>query len=119
MATKISQRSSLNGFNFSFDEKPVRITQYADDAILFLNSKEELCSALNVINEFGRIAGTKLSIGKCEGLWLGKDKHLQENCKLFGMKWPKAMRCLGIFVGHDKERNEKLNWLDRLIRYVS
>ena len=95
-------------------KKIVRITQYADDAILFLNSKEELCSALNVINEFGRIAGTKLSIGKCEGLWLGKDKHLQENCKLFGMIWPTAMRCLGIFVGHDKERNEKLNWLDKI-----
>ena len=30
------------------------------------------------------------------------------------MKWPKAMRCLGILVGHDKERNEKLNWLDKI-----
>ena len=30
------------------------------------------------------------------------------------MKWPKAMRCLGIFVGHDNERNEKLNWLDKI-----
>ena len=30
------------------------------------------------------------------------------------MKWPKAMRCLGIFVGHDKEKNEKLNWLDKI-----
>ena len=27
LATKISQCSSLNGFNFGFDEKPVRITQ--------------------------------------------------------------------------------------------
>ena len=24
------------------------------------------------------------------------------------------MRCLGMFVGHDKERNEKLNWLDKI-----
>ena len=30
------------------------------------------------------------------------------------MKWPKAMRCLSIFVGHDKEKNEKLNWLDKI-----
>ena len=29
----------------------------------------------NVTEEFGRLAGTKLNIGKCEGLWLGKDKH--------------------------------------------
>ena len=114
LATKIRQCSSLNGLNFGIDEKPVKIAQYADDAVLFLNNKEELCSALNVIEEFGQLAGTKLNIGKCEGLWLGKDKHLQKNCKLFGMKWPKAMRCLGIFIGHDKERNEKLNWFDKI-----
>ena len=24
------------------------------------------------------------------------------------------MSCLGIFVGHDKERNEKLNWFDKI-----
>ena len=80
LATKITQCSSLNGFNFGIDEKPVKIAQYADDAVLFLNNKEELCSALNVIEEFGQFAGTKLNIEKCEGLWLGKDKHLQNNC---------------------------------------
>ena len=45
---------------------------------------------------------------------LEKINILQENCKLLGMKWPKAMRCLGIFVRHDKERNENLNWLDKI-----
>ena len=25
-----------------------------------------------------------------------------------------SMSCLGIFVGHDKERNEKLNWFDKI-----
>ena len=85
----------------------MKITQYADDVVLLPNDREEVYSALNVIEEFGRLAGTKLNIGKCEGLWLGKDKHLQENCKLFGMKWPQALSCLGIYVGHDKGRNEK------------
>ena len=80
LATKIRQCLCLNGFNFDIDEKPVKIAQYADDAVIFLNNKEELCSALNVIEEFGQFAGTKLNIEKCEGLWLGKDKHLQNNC---------------------------------------
>ena len=35
------------------------------------------------------------------------------------MKWPKAMRCLGIFIGHDKERNEKLNWFDKIEKNAS
>ena len=33
LATKIRQCSSLNGFNFGIDEKPVKIAQYADDAV--------------------------------------------------------------------------------------
>ena len=60
LATKIRQCSSLNGFNFGIDEKPVKIAQYADDAVLFLNKKEELCSALNVIEEFGSISWNKV-----------------------------------------------------------
>ena len=78
LATKIKQCSSFNGFNFGIDEKAVKIAQYADDVVLFLNNKEELCSALNVIEEFGQLPGKKLNIGKSEGLWLGKDKHLQK-----------------------------------------
>ena len=51
LATKIRQCSSLNGFNFGFDEKPVKSAHYTDDVTLFLKDKEDLCSALNVINE--------------------------------------------------------------------
>ena len=31
-----------------------------------------------------------------------------------GIRWPKVLRCLGVYVGHDKKSNEKLNWLDKL-----
>ena len=109
--TKIRYFSSLKGFNFGFDEKPVKFAQFADESILFLNNKEDLCSALYVINKFCRLAGTKLNIIKCGGLWLGKDKHLQEHCKLFGMKWPKALRCLGILVRNDKETKKICNFI--------
>ena len=48
--------------------------QYADDCIMFLNDKDEQCTALNILRNYGKISGLTLNLSKCEGLWLGKDK---------------------------------------------
>jgi len=104
LALKIRHSPSLKGFDLGFINKPVIISQYADDAILFLNNKDEICSALRILIEFGNFAGTQLNLSKCEGLWIGTDKNKQKDCKLFGIKWPFSIRYLGIYVGHDKEK---------------
>jgi len=114
LAIKIRTCSNLKGFDFNVNEKPVKISQYADDATLFINNKEELCTVLNVISEFGHLSGTKLNLSKSEGFWLGREKHKQLNCNLFGIKWPPVLRCLGIYVGYDQALNEKFNWLYKL-----
>ena len=59
---------------------------------MFLNNRNEMCSALNILEQFGKISGLKLSVDKCEGFWLGRDKVLQKNCNLFGIKWPEQFR---------------------------
>ena len=114
LAVNIRKCTSLKGFDFGVPQKPVKISQYADDLIAFLNNKDELSTILNILNKFGNLAGTKLNVSKCEALWLGSLKQYQNNCTLFGIKWPKALRCLGLFFGHDEELTEKLNWLDKL-----
>ena len=58
------------------------------------------------------MSGLELNISKCEGLSLGRDK--QEKCTLFGIKWPKQIRCLGIYVGHSKEKNDQQNWTSKI-----
>ena len=57
-------------------KKKIKITQYTDDGILFLNNRNEFCSALNILEIFGTLSGIKLSMEKCEGFWLGSDKAL-------------------------------------------
>ncbi len=114
LAVKIRKCTSIKGFVFNIDKKPITISQYADDAVIFLNGKSEICSAFNIISQFGQFSGTKLNVEKCEGLWLGSLKNYQNNCRIFGMKWPKVIKCLGIYVGHEKELNIKLNWYDKL-----
>ena len=49
----------------------LKIVQYADDATLFLRNSKEMREAIESIKFFGNVAGTKLNVTKCEGLWIG------------------------------------------------
>ena len=71
-----------------------------------------MCSALNILEKFGEISGLKLNVQKCEGFWLGRDKLLQANCNLFGIKWPEQFRCLGIYLGYNRQLNDIKNWYE-------
>ena len=53
-------------------------------------------------------------MSKSEGLWLGQDKSRQKDCSLFGVKWPEQIRCLGLYVGHSKEKNSDMNWISKI-----
>ena len=64
LAIKIRECPELKGFNTGLKEKPIKVTQYADDTTLFLNNKDELCTVLNVLHEFGQVAGTKFKSGE-------------------------------------------------------
>ena len=77
----IRQQTNLQGLDFGFPNN-VKTVQYADDCIMFLNNKNELYTALNVLRTYGEISGLTLNLSKCEGLWLGSDKHRQHNCNL-------------------------------------
>ena len=46
--------------------------------ILFLNSKNEMCTALNALNKFGKLSGLVLNVEKYEGYWLDQNIALQD-----------------------------------------
>ena len=94
LAKKVRNSEALAGFNFGYLQKPIRINEYADNGIIFLNNSTEMCSTPGILNDFGRASSLELNVEKCEGFGLGRDK----NCKLFGIKWPSHFRCLGIKV---------------------
>ena len=111
---KVRNSMTLAGFNFGYPQKPIKLNEYAADGIMFLNKRTELCSALGILRDFGRVSGLKLNIEKCEGFWLGKDKKLQYNYKLFCIKWPSIFRCLGIYLGYNRQLNETKNWDEKI-----
>ena len=74
MAIKLRNDNRITGFRFG-NSKNIKLAQYADDTILFLNNRVEIERALNIINQFGNISGLILNFTKCEGFWLGENKQ--------------------------------------------
>ena len=111
---RIRQEVDLKGYDFGFPKKLIKIAQYADDYILLLSDIDELCTAFSILDDFGTISGLQLNLSKSEGLWLGQDKSRQKGCSLFGIKWPDQIRCLGLYVGYSKEKNNDMNWISKI-----
>ena len=109
LAIQIRQSLSIGGFNINASRN-IKISQYADDCILFLKDKNELCSAISLLNQFGEVSGLQLNLNKCKGLWIGLNKNLQKDCSLFGIKWPESLKYLGVYIGHNKKELNTLNW---------
>jgi hypothetical protein len=114
LANKLRKSNTLKGLHLGATDARVTVSQYADDTVLFLNNKTEICNALNIITCFGNFAGTKLNLSKCEAFWLGSDRTKQRECSLFGFKWPENLRILGIYVGYNEQNLIQLNWYNKI-----
>ena len=67
-----------------------------------------------IVWTYGNLSGLILNTEKCEGLWPGRDKALQLSCNLFGIKWPEQLRCLGVYLGHNKLINVQKNFGEKV-----
>jgi len=114
LAIKVRSSPYLNGINIGKFNKHIKISQYADDGILYLNDANEVYTSLNILHEFGYIAGPLLNVNKCEAMQIGAVDRNNRHRNLFGLKWKSSIRCLGIFVGHNNEDNFFNNWSSKL-----
>ena len=64
---------------------------------------------LNIVNDFGRIAGLQLNMKKTKAIWLGK--WANNKTKPLDMKWRYTpVKILGIHFSYDKKGNDDLNF---------
>lgn len=115
MANKIRENPNIKGIEIKLDGKThsLKISQLADDTTLFLKSKEEILSALNIIEIFGSFSGLKLNKNKTEGIWIGKLKHSKDKISNINFV-DKPVKVLGLYVGNNKKECDKLNWDSKL-----
>ena len=107
LAIQIKSVDLIQGIKID-DENYVKLCQYADDCTLFVHNENSLANALSLIDQYGKYAGLRLNLDKCEILVLGKQHpHTMEICSI---KCRQTVKCLGIHIGHDKKKCEELNW---------
>ena len=70
MSIKLRYDPGVKGINVFGNE--LKLSQFADDTNLFCADLISVEKALNIVNDFGRIAGLQLNIKKTKAIWLGK-----------------------------------------------
>lgn len=91
-----------------------KISQYADDSLLFLSDEREIPKAVKIIDEYTKVSGQKLNMPKTEVLGIGIYKTLHYDNK-YNMHWCKdSVRCLGIYIGHNEKVCRLKNWDNKL-----
>ena len=110
LALKIRENDDIPGIKINCSTE-MKTIQHADDLTLSLKNEKALDKSLKVIHSFCNITGTKVNIAKTQCILLGglKNRH----AKLFGIDITnRAVKCLGIHIGHDKDECYKKNWIN-------
>ena len=111
IAIQIRNKKEIHGIQIGNEE--YKISQYADDSTLLLSTIESISESLSLIYEFNKHSGMKLNVAKCEGILLRPLKGYVN--KIYGINFTDgAIRCLGIYIGHDKEACYNENWLCKI-----
>ena len=114
MALKIKQNNDIHGITVSFNEinkqKEFKISQLADDTVLFVNSVESANVALKEVENFGKFAGPNLNIMKTNAVSIRP-----QNQYVNDLEWSEdPVKYLGIYLTRNKVLSEELNWFTKL-----
>lgn len=116
LALRVKQNKDLKGYKIRGKESEVevKLSQYADDGIMFLNDEDQIYKAISIINEFGILSGLKLNRNKSIGLYLGTDKYNRDKV-IHGINiTEEPQKCLGIYVGYNRKTCDERNWTEKL-----
>ena len=115
LATTIRKCKDIKGITVHLQDSnhQIKITQLADDTTLFLKNTNEMSTAINIIENFGKVSGLKLNRNKTEGLLIGKLKKTEE-CRINNIKFSLKVKALGTYFGTNKHECYTLNWIDKI-----
>ena len=112
LATQVRNHENIKGI--TFNEQEYKINQYADDTFLILRDLKSVTESLNTVKSFSQLAGSVLNLDKTEGLLLGNLKQTNLNHYDNITFCESLVKCLGVYLGHDKQKCEELNWTTKL-----
>ena len=99
------------------ERSELKISQYADDTILILDGSEtSLVTALETIENFGKISGLRLNSKKTEALWIGsKAGEKRRLCPEKQLKWLQyKVKTLGVWLSTNPEVTRAINYEEKI-----
>ena len=112
LANLIKQCKEIRGITLC-SEVEVRLSQYADDLILFLNEPEAITRAIVEIEKFSSVSGLKLNIDKTKCLPIGNHLNRSQG-NLPRLQYVDELKILGISYGPSNESIFRTNLMHRL-----
>ena len=113
LAIKIRSDKNILGIEIGANEH--KLIQYADDTTVCVRNLDSINYVVKAFEMFGICSGLQLNLSKTKGIWLGNLKQhgyrVYNNIIFTG----NPIKCLGIYIGHKKEKCYKLNWERKLL----
>ena len=115
LAQQIKQSKILTGINVDRTNE-VRISQYADDTVLFLNNSPTcLKGALQELKAFSEVSGLRLNIEKSSCMQIGNTNQ-QHRVNDHGIRWVNSLKILGITFTNDNNNITKNNLEPKILQ---
>ncbi len=90
-------------------DREIKIAQLADDTMLFLEDKNQLSKALELVEQFSCASGLKLNGSKCEFMSI----HDMDDIFLGGIPVKKSVKYLGIHITKNAISRHHLNFSEK------
>ena len=93
----------------------LKLSQLADDTTVFVQPKQEIYIALDINETFGSFSGLILNRNKIACMWIWCLTHYKD--KVENINWvTDYVKCIGIYVGHNKAECKKINIEKQLLK---
>ena len=115
LTNQIAQSEKIAGVRLVKDVE-VRISQYADDTVLFLDSTpDSVRGSLYELQRFSEMSGLKLNVEKTSCMMFGSEGWCTHRNN-FGLKWVQEMKILGVVFSQDLRNIAEINLRPKLIQ---
>ena len=113
LANQIMQSTIIRGISVS-SECEIRLSQYADDLIVFLDNRTEyVTGAIKEIQTFTLMSGLKMNIDKTKCLPIGKRINSMPP-NLEGIEYVEELKILGLTFSRNNDNVTKVNIMKKL-----
>ena len=108
----IAVRAEKNIRGIEINGSKTKLLQFADDTTAVLSDLNSAKAFFNLLDDFEKVSGLKLTVEKTEAMWIGSFENRVD--KPFRVKWQKCVKLLGIFLTYDVRLLVEKNFKQRL-----